>query len=34
MAKIIIPTPLRGYVDNQSKVEVEKTTVKEVLAQL
>jgi adenylyltransferase/sulfurtransferase len=34
MAKIIIPTPLRGYVNNQSEVEVEGNTVKEVLSNL
>jgi molybdopterin converting factor small subunit len=31
MAKIIIPTPLRGYVNNQPELEVKGNTVKEVL---
>ena len=34
MAKLIIPTPLRSYVNNQSEVEVEGNTVKEVLTRL
>ena len=34
MAKIIIPTPLRGYVNNQSEVEEEGQTVKELLDNL
>ena len=34
MAKLIIPTPLRGYVDNHDKVEIEGNTVKEAIGNL
>ena len=34
MAKIIIPTPLRKFTDNQSSLEVSGSTVKEAILEL
>lgn len=34
MAKIIIPTPLRKFTDNQSSLETKGTTIKEAILEL